>query len=181
MAMHLSYLPRPDRVTATGVIAPYPIRQYDPVYLARKTIWPFIQGIRPVGPVWKPQPQPEEIVAAAMKVANTMGLGQNVQTPVKVQVGRQKVKIRPGKAPRSQMEAKIQQCAYQIMRGKPFMVKSAGRCKRVDPDLMQAFWRRRQAFSRGSIWNIIAARQNLYRIDNKVAGLGRFRRGLEID
>ncbi len=42
--------PRPDRVTKTGVIAPYPIRQCDPVKLARNTIRPFINDIRPMGP-----------------------------------------------------------------------------------------------------------------------------------
>ncbi len=168
MAMQLSYLPRPDRVTSTGVIAPYPIRQYDPVYLARKTIWPFIQGIRPVGPVWTPKQHaeaaPEQIVAAAIQVANKMGLGQNVHAPVKVNVGRRKVKIRPAAAPRSKTEAQIQRAAAMIMRGKPFVVTSAGRTMKVRPDLWNAFWQRRRAFSTGTTWDIIAARQRLMRM-----------------
>ena len=48
MAMVMSYI-RPDRVTATGVIAPYPVRQQNPVAIARETVNPFIAGIRQMG------------------------------------------------------------------------------------------------------------------------------------
>jgi len=48
MAMVMSFI-RPDRVTATGVVAPYPVRQQNPVSIARETVNPFISGIRRMG------------------------------------------------------------------------------------------------------------------------------------
>ena len=48
--MAISVTVRPDRVTATGVIAPYPVRQVSPVAVARATVNPFVAGVRGVGP-----------------------------------------------------------------------------------------------------------------------------------
>ncbi|UCC72092.1 MAG: hypothetical protein JSV86_17240 [Gemmatimonadota bacterium] len=160
VAQVLSYIPRPDRVIKTGVIAPYPVRQYDPVYLARQNIWPFIQGVRGVGPVWK-QPQPEEIVAAAAKVANNAmsGLGS-----ARVKVGGKRYKIVPGKPPRSAVEGQIQRAAHAIMQGKPAQIRAAGRVVSISPDLGRAMWARRNAFSTGTVWDMIRARQRLYRM-----------------
>jgi len=144
MALHLSYVPRPDRVTKTGVIAPYPVRQYDPVYLARQTIWPFLQGIRGVSAVWAPQPH--EIVAAANKVvdkAMSGGLGGLGSRTVGVKVGGRKYRIRLGKPARSTVEARVQQAAYAIAQGRPFNMQSSGGVTTFMPSASRAAWARR--------------------------------------
>jgi len=62
--MAISVTIRPDRVTATGVIAPYPIEQRNPVAIARQTINPFVQGIRSTGPQLSGPNQIATVVAA---------------------------------------------------------------------------------------------------------------------
>lgn len=61
--MAISVMLRPDRVTATGVVAPYPVREENPVKVAQNTVNPFIYGIRSGGPALSGPNQVASIVS----------------------------------------------------------------------------------------------------------------------
>jgi hypothetical protein len=161
MAMTVQYLPRPDRVTATGVIAPYPVRQFSPVTLAQQTIWPFITGVRGVGPTWQ-EPQPEEIVEAATKVAKKALSGSLGAARVKINGKTEKVAL--NSRPATPVAAQVQQAAALITQGEAFSVRSAGRALHVRGDLHRAVLQRNTAYATGSVWDMIKARRRLYRM-----------------
>ena len=149
--------PRPDRVIKTGVIAPYPIRQCNPVALARQTIQPFINDIRPMGPQLN-----VSLVGG--------GLGVSISS---VQV----FGAAPGapgvKFPRlpSNGITQAQQMAVAVRRGVPVPMRmgtppmAAARGILPGPghyeyDVGRAQYRYNQAAARGTVWDILRARQH---------------------
>lgn len=133
--------PRPDRVTKTGVIAPYPIRQYSPVALARNTIRPFINDVRPGGP---------QLGAAP---------------------GAPGVSLPPMSA-NAQAGYRAAKRAHALVRGLPVapdmtinrmvsatVVTSVPPGLRYEFDVARAQHNFNQATSRGTVWDIINARQ----------------------
>lgn len=137
--------PRPDRVTKTGVIAPYPIRQYSPVALARNTIVPFVNGVRPMGP-------------------QLSGLGAAPGAPG--------VSM-PPMSSYALAGARAMQNAHALVKGLPHVPAmdmqrsvSAQQVAPYPPGLRYEFNAARaqycynQAAARGTVWDIIKARQN---------------------
>ena len=69
---------RPDMVVRTSVIEPFDIRRVSPVLNARRTINPFIYGIRPPGPqTSNSAPTPAQVMQAAQQVAQQFAQGRS--------------------------------------------------------------------------------------------------------
>jgi hypothetical protein len=118
---------RPDMVGYTGVWEPYPIRQRNPVDIARQTINPFINGIRPSGVlIAEPQPEPEHIAQAAIAVVMQWARGQAANIScngknVKAKATDQQV------APPGSVAQSVVDTAKLLARGVPATVTSRGR------------------------------------------------------
>lgn len=102
---------RPDRVYATGVIQPYPVGM-DPAEIARKTIDGFVRFIRPAGPAVQAEMQPEEVAAAAKRLADA---------------------LRQGKVTRGYVDDRLRRAAQYIIEGRTFQIRAAGRMVLVRP------------------------------------------------
>src|SRR3990172_4338804 len=85
---------RPDMVWDTGVWEPYPIRQRNPVDIARHTIDPFIGAVRPMA-VNVFAPSPEQVAQACVAVAEQFRQGR----PAGVRIGRQVVVVDTSSVP----------------------------------------------------------------------------------
>lgn len=66
---------RPDRVTKTGVIAPYPI-EAGPANIAQRVIRNFTRFIRGEGPQVQSDMEPEEVARAAVRIATAKRQGK---------------------------------------------------------------------------------------------------------
>jgi hypothetical protein len=66
---------RPDRVYATGVIAPYPLRQDSPIEIAMDVLWPFIHVVRPTEPTAGYSPSPMTVAKDANDLARAIQQG----------------------------------------------------------------------------------------------------------
>lgn len=178
MALSMTYV-RPDRVIKTGVIAPYPIRQYSPVALARNVIRPFINGIRPNGPVYQ-NPQPQTMAGA---MAGSMAYGVRHMSPG---AGRQIRPVQMFGSPAPSMPSsflnRVLAKARGVTQGLPGMVRMGNRpvvmrnqrphVATAGPRVVhsaaqglpqqgpaQAAYRWEQAASRGTMWDMTFARQ----------------------
>lgn len=102
---------RPDVITRTGVIQPYPARDISPMAVARHTVASFENTARPRGPVVRSNEiAPEEFAARAKRVADATAAG---------------ARLPKGTDP------KLVQAARYIRQGLPFAIRSAGRTARV--------------------------------------------------
>lgn len=147
--------PRPDRVTKTGVIAPYPIRKCDPVTLARNTIRPFINDIRPMGPQ-----------------LNVSLVGGNLGTTIQLvgAPGAPGVKLptlpSAGISQAQQMAISVRQgIPFPASRGIPIAAAARNIAPRGGPlqyeyNAGRAQYGYNQASARGTIWDILRARQH---------------------
>jgi len=193
LSMDHFHLPRADRITRTGVIDPYYVRQISPVDVARMTINPFLQSVRGNGPAVVEAINPQAIAAAAQQVAEQFkngGLGA-------VQIGRggpvatNLKAMRPG----NDLISRIAAAAKQLARGIPTVMQEPGaraivvrpalpRRPVVDPsgpnvvaqvarqapsgrpffNAGQAMYRQNLAFAQGNIWQQLAARQYVMRL-----------------
>lgn len=122
---------RPDAVMKTGVIEPMWIRQVSPVDMARHTIDPFIDSVRGRGPAVSPSPQPEQIAAAAVKVAKQFREGKDAV----IAVGLDKVKVTPDNAASiGGVVGFIAQAAAKLSRGETVSIEAMGRRLIVRPE-----------------------------------------------
>jgi hypothetical protein len=112
--MHVDEI-RPDRITSTSVVAPYSVN-WGPGNVAQMTARRFIRSVRAIGPALAGVPvsavgaQPEEIAMRAQRIATALAEGMRVP---------------PGTDPR------VLRAAQLILKGEPFVIKSAGRAVRV--------------------------------------------------
>jgi hypothetical protein len=129
-------LVRPDRVYATGVVAPYPIRQESPVAIARGTLDPFLVGVRQVGPTTLGNAGPALRAARAYSGAQPK-MGRFGARPIPVAPRRPVVGSRAA--------AKLVQGMRDVAPGQFDAARS-----------MHAL---EKAFSVGNVWDITFARQ----------------------
>jgi hypothetical protein len=123
-ADHIAMHWRPDAVMKTGVIEPMWIRQVSPVDMARHTIDPFIDSVRGRGPAVSPSPEPEQIAAAAAKVAKQFAEGKDAI----IAVGVDKVRVAPGQgALIGGIVGLIAQAAEKLARGESVAIDAMGR------------------------------------------------------
>lgn len=162
---------RPDRVTRTSVIAPYPIRQNDPVALARNVLIPFINGIRPTGPVYQnPQPQtmagamlqgsahPQYVMMPNMPTGFTAQVISQAKGATKGLPGMQYVGNRP-------IAIRNERPSVAAAMG-PMIVNqvSQGQIPQYQYDAARAGYRWEQAAKRGTVWDMIFSKQREMRL-----------------
>jgi hypothetical protein len=110
---------RPDAVTKTGVVEPFFTRQISPIAIARTTIDPFIDSVRPRGmAIEEPATQ---IARAAAQVAEQHAQGQ----PATVQTPNGPVTVKPG-APATGPAAPVIAAAKALQAGQAVKI-TAGR------------------------------------------------------
>jgi hypothetical protein len=97
---------RPDVITRSGTIQPFPFRSVGPVAVARAVTPGFVNSVGSPNPSVDSGPAPEMIARTAEVVASAMARG--IRPP-------------PGLDPR------ILKSAEYIRQGKPFVIRSAGR------------------------------------------------------
>ena len=112
---------RPDEITRTGVIEPYPIAR-GPVNLARRVPNQFVRSVRPLGPAFVQPPSAQSIANAAAAVAVEFSKGKSA----KVVIGgrKQVVRLRDPACPG--VIGKITEAARLIAAGKPALVRAQG-------------------------------------------------------
>ena len=169
MALSITYV-RPDRVTKTGVIAPYPIRQNDPVALARNVLGPFIRGIRGSGPVYQ-NPQPGTMAGAMLQGG---GHPQYVMMPgmpsgFAAQVihrAKSATKGRPGVQHMGNRAIAMRNRRPHVAAaiGPQTVRRASGGLPRYQYDAARADYRWEQAAARGSVWDMIFSKQREMRL-----------------
>lgn len=109
---------RPDVVIRTGVIEPFWTRVVSPVDVARHTIDPFIESVRPRGPAVAPTPEPERVAEAAVKVAEQFEKGKDAY----VRIGYDRVRVTPSMPPAPGIVGAIVRAAQGLVRRKPVAI-----------------------------------------------------------
>jgi hypothetical protein len=113
---------RPDGVERTGVIEPYDIQRYSPVDVARHTIDPFINGVRPPGPAVAPTPSAEAIANAASAVADSWAQGKTAT----IHIGAFAVKVAENQPAQGGIVGQIVLAARGLRTGRSVLVQSPG-------------------------------------------------------
>jgi hypothetical protein len=144
MLTHTHY--RPDFVYSTSVIDPYPVGE-GPVNIARKTVVPFVRA------VYGQTPNP----ALDGYLGGYGGLGGQGPLPMRPPVGARGARARIAANSAFGVQSQVDNIVQTLQRPIP----------QYRPE--QAAMAMNRAFSRGSIWDQIRAKQRLMRIRGMTA------------
>lgn len=134
---------RPDRVTSTGVVSAFPIRQIGPVRAARDTIGPFVNMIRSAGPSLSgADDDARRLMADAQRLTR--------QIPGMARVGNRPIAMRP--TPPSPASAAAGKVYAQTRASTPGTL-------RYLQAMARAGYGVRRASTYGSVWDITHAKQ----------------------